>query len=433
MKLAQSSERWGWLLWALGAVTFPAGALLLPHGASPIVLANFLTGAPGLELWGTWALGIAAMFGGMCLLRGAPWRAVVTAQLVAGIFVAALTTATPSTDPYAYVIYGRWQATGVDPWHPPRLRPSDRDATSIKTILHDPPVPSVYGPAFVGFESVLYRLAPNAPFATWIWIHRALMLLAAALVTCLIRGPRIAYWGLNPLVMLEFTVAGHNDALMLALVAVAMRARMPLLAGMVAGAAAMVKLPALAVAVFMRRPLLGVAGAVLVVLALLMAYPRALTVRAVAMQSHLRGNSPVAALEKLLARGHVPHADLIAAALILAAVALIVRASRHGWSRRNGPAAASLVLLALTPYLQSWYLTWPLMCAPWLSRKLRILVLTASGLAWMQDLGTISTVPLHLSTAVFWLPLVGLTLWLYVRPNVVCRATPPRLSRLDTA
>ncbi len=181
----------------------------------------------------------------------------------------------------------------------------------------------------------------------------------------------------------------------------------------------MVKLPALAVVTFVRRPLVAAAGAGVVVLALLLAYLRALTVRALAVQSHLRGNSPVAALENFFARGHVPHADLIAAALILTAVAVVIRASRQGWSRRNGPVAASLVLLALTPYLQSWYLTRPLMCAPWLSRKLRLLVLTAGGLARMQDVGTISTVPLHFSTAVFWLPLIALTLWLYVMPCVL--------------
>lgn len=412
-------RRYGWLSWAIGAALFPVGALLVPHGTSPMTLANFLDGTPGIVLWGVWALGIAAMFFGMCLLRGAPLRQVLTAQLTGGILIAALTTATPSTDPYAYFVYGRWQATGVNPWHPPPLRASDPDATWIATMLHNPPVPSVYGPAFVGFESALYRLAPSAPFATWVWMHRALMLLAAALVTGLVRGPRIAYWGLNPLIMLEFAVAGHNDALMLAFVALAMRVRIPLLAGMLAGVAGMVKLPALVVAVFLRKPVLSAVGAAFIVAALVLAYPHALTSRALAMQTHLRGNSPVAALEKLLIHAHVPHADLIAAALILAAIALVMHWSGHRWSRRNGPAAASLALLAVTPYLQSWYLTWPLMCAPWISRKLRLLVLTAGALAWLQDLGTISKLPLHVSTAGFWLPLIALTLWLYVVPRIV--------------
>lgn len=419
--MSRSAAAWKWTLWAAGAALFPCGALLVPRGASPVGLANFLAGAPGIALWAVWAVGIALMVCAMRMLRGTPLRTVVVAQFLASVAVAALTTTTPSTDPYLYVELGHIQATGGDPWGLPFRAQSPEtvaafyaDATASRSSV--PPMPSSYGPAFVGFEAALSRLEPSASFAAWVYVHRALSLAAAVAISCLIRGPRIAYWGLNPLVIVEFAIAGHNDALMLLLVALAMRVRSSLGAGLLVGIAGMVKIPALATAAFIRRPLLTIAGAGCAVLVLIAAFPRALTATAFAGQAQIRANSLAVGLASLLSRLRCPHADVVSPLLILAAIVLAVRLSGRRWSRRNGPAAASLALLAITPYLQSWYLTWPLFCAPWISRKLRILVVAAAALGWLFDIETISLTPPHFVALAFWLPLLALGLWLYIKP-----------------
>ena len=416
-------RRLAWGAWACGALAFPLGATLVPRDGNAIAIANFLPGARGVEVWLVRALGIALMFAAMLRLRDVPVRAVLVAQLVASVIVAVTTFATPSTDPYGYFMYGRWVATGANPWRPPRVLGDDPVARIARPIVHDPPIRSPYGPAFVGLESMLVRVVPDTSFATWVAIHRALALAAACAISALLRGPRAAFWGLNPLVMLSFAVAGHNDALMLFCIAAAMRARSAVVAGIALGVAATIKLPALASLGVVRRswPVLG--GAVLAAVVVYARFPDALSLSAFVTQVGQDANSPAHALERLFAVRHLPFARPLALAAVVVAIVLLAPRVRRP-SRRNVAPALALVLLAIAPYVQSWYFTWPLLGAAWSSRGLRIVILVASGLAWILDFGTISTVPLHASTATFWIAIAASVLFAY-RPGAARGAASP--------
>jgi hypothetical protein len=308
------------------------------------------------------------------------------------------------------------QAGGYDPWHPPRVDPADEYAVQTRTVLKDPTIAAVYGPAFIAIETALARLVPHASFAAAVWTHRALSLTAACLVTMLLRGPRIALWGLNPLVMISFAVAGHNDALMLLFVAAALRARSAWLAGGAIGIAATIKLPAAGVLFFVSDRPRKIAAALGIAALMFLAFPHALAQTPFVTQSEFQGNSPAGAFLRVLSEHHVRFASIVAPAIASAIVAFIT--FFRGWSvsRRNAAGACAFALLATSVYIQSWYFTWPLFCAAWVSRKLRFLIVAASGLAWMLDFGITTTLPLHLPSFGFWIPLVAIALVLFVVP-----------------
>jgi hypothetical protein len=409
----QQRNVYGWLAWSIGVVAFPVGGLLVPRGSDYLALAIDIPGPLGLVIWAIWGIAFVFMALGMQILRATSLKRVIFAQLAGGIIVAVLTLAVPTQDPYAYALYGRWQATGIDPWNPPPLTGTAPDAALLNAIFSTNPLPSVYGPMFVGLESALYWLAPHGSLSTWALIHRALMLPMAVIVTILVRGPRIAYWALNPLVMFEFAICGHNDALMLAFVAVAMRLPWKWAKGIAIGCAGMIKFPALLVALFWRRwqTLVGLGGT-LIVFRLL--YPGAFSLRPLLSQSTYSVGSPRGMIEKMLGPVHLLHSDIIALVAVVLLTILVLFFCSAGISRRNAAAAGCMALFAVSPVLHSWYLTWPLMCTAWISPKLRMLILAASLLAWTLELGTISPIALHLSSVAFWGPIVALTAYLYL-------------------
>lgn len=137
-----------------------------------------------------------------------------------------LTPATLTTDIFNYAIYGQMPALyGANPYtHTPAEFPQSTLYYLIPEYWHD--APSVYGPSWVLIsvgvaaafqgrplidELLMYRLIANLA-------HFANVALVAWIATRLRRGSgpaAAAAYGWNPAALLEFSLNGHNDVLML--------------------------------------------------------------------------------------------------------------------------------------------------------------------------------------------------------------------------
>ena len=130
-----------------------------------------------------------------------------------------------SRDVYSYWAYGRISAVhNADPYLvAPGAFPADPATRSVATgWRHER---DVYGPAFAALSDGLARVTGTSAAAAAL-AYRAL---AAAAVLALVAlaaaraGPfAAAFIGWNPLLALQFAGGGHNDALMMALVAAAL-------------------------------------------------------------------------------------------------------------------------------------------------------------------------------------------------------------------
>ena len=157
-------------------------------------------------------------------------------------------------DPYSYAAQGKMVLVGLNPYHygtvalghGPFLR-------AVSPIWRHTPVP--YGPLFVGLEGLVVRWLGTLEAAAY--GMRALAVIGVALMavyvprlaTRLGADPVYALWlgVLNPLVLLHFVSGGHNEALMLGLLAmglvVALEGR-PNVGLVLCALAVMVKAPA---------------------------------------------------------------------------------------------------------------------------------------------------------------------------------------------
>ena len=157
-------------------------------------------------------------------------------------------------DPYSYAAQGKMVVVGLNPYHHgtfalgqgPFLR-------AVSPIWRHTPVP--YGPLFVGLEGLVVRWLGTLEAAAY--GMRALAVVGVALMAVYVprlasrfgADPGYALWlgVLNPLVLLHFVSGGHNEALMIGLLAmglvVALEGR-PNLGLVVCALAVMVKAPA---------------------------------------------------------------------------------------------------------------------------------------------------------------------------------------------
>ncbi len=189
-------------------------------------------------------------------------RWTLPAILVVGLLARLLVAAAPplmSTDLYRYVWDGRVQQAGINPY---RYRPADpalaflRDpatgpASIFPNINRPETAHTIYPPAAQGLFALIGATASS------IWTIKAAMLAFDMVTTAagllLLRAARlppaqILVWAWNPLVIWEFSGAGHIDAAAIALSALALlaaaRAR-PAWAGAALGVAVLFKfLPA---------------------------------------------------------------------------------------------------------------------------------------------------------------------------------------------
>jgi hypothetical protein len=250
----RESSLGAWLIWTAGVLLIPLTALLVPRGVGPYAIVDKLGGYTGMMIWAGWGIGIALMFFGMIRLRSISVRTAVAAQLCASAVIALLTVALASSDVYSYIVDGESAMHG---WGNGVIPVTD-DSTCVAVAIWGNPVgPTPYGAAFILFERTLLALVPHTATQALVLVHRFVAAFAAIGVTLLIRGPRVALWAINPFVLFEFPLNGHNDVLMLFLIAASMRIRQSLLSGFMVGLAGMVKVVALGALAFRRRGFLA--------------------------------------------------------------------------------------------------------------------------------------------------------------------------------
>ena len=301
-----------------------------------------------------------------------------------------------STDAWTYWGYG-WIAAegGGNPYvDPPSAFPESPAAAYLGAAWRD--TTTVYGPAFTLLSEPVARLAGSSPdAAAWIFkgLAAAAVLVATVAVARTARRPALAaaLVGWNPVLAVHAAGGGHNDALVGALVAlaVALGARhRASLGGAVWALAALVKwvplvffaLAALAARSRSRRAgLAGFAAAAAVVVGVAtwrygLDWLGALEPLA---DNTVRRTSY--ALPSRLEQLGAPEGAALALALgaLAAGLLWLVRDALRG---RAHLGRAACLVLATSPYLAVWYLAWAVpLAAPEEDRlaRLGVLALTA--------------------------------------------------------
>jgi hypothetical protein len=400
-----------WALWWFGVLLVPLAGIVMVaakgHCAgfwpTDIVTHQRCVGlVPGI-VWAMWLAAFAAMTIGMLGLERASLRAVAIAQLFAGLAFAATPTM-PTADAYQYHVYGDASRTW-SPWQPSRLVP-DRESTATGLrIWGNPPQPSPYGPLFVLYERGLLAAFPALGADQLIYVERSVDVFALLAMTLLLRGPRIAWWALHPLVLFEFAVAAHCDVLMLLLLAISIRSRSAILAGVAIGASGMIKLVGLGASAFRIGALPSALVTVAVFLAL---FPAAATLAPQQAATIGFGGSPALLAATLLKAMHVPGAEAIARWSVVLAGVITVCALRV--QRRDVPVHATLLLIGCSTWIVPWYLTWVVFAARFAHRRAAIAAYCiASGSLVLESVNQVSP-HTELAAAVVFLLLAGLSL-----------------------
>jgi hypothetical protein len=293
--------------------------------------------------------------------RGAPFTqvfvlacAIQLAPLAGPVFL--------SSDAWTYWSYARLH----DPYHD---TPSD-DRVAARyagtRYLHDT---SAYGPAF-SLVSRPVGLTASASFAAWLFrASAALCVLATTWLVARRRAFAAALVGWNPLVAMHFAGGGHNDALMMALVAAALalsERRRIQAAGAAWALAVLIKwvplllLPLRALEARSTGRRVGHLGFAVTFVA-------TLGLATVLWQFHwLHAVTPLAHDAQRETHYALPHRFGVPGWTFLAAYAVayawLLREAARGRARLG--LAFALLLLAL-PYLIGWYVIWPLALAAW--------------------------------------------------------------------
>ena len=328
-------------------VAVPPGGLVSGHDRLFLLLlaGAFLAYLAGLALLRRGGR-LASVFAIACVVQLAP--------LAAPLLV--------STDAWTYWSYARVH----DPY---RDVPAD-DPVAARyaglAYLHDT---SAYGPAF----SIVSRpvgLTENATVAAYAFrVAAALAVLLAAALVARRRAFGAALVGWNPLVAVHFAGGGHNDALMMALVAVALalsqRGRLQA-AGAAWSLAILVKWAALVLlplraleARATKRPVDHAGFAVATV--------ATLAVATLLWRLHwLHALVPLSRDASRETSYAVPHRLHLPTWLFVTGYALaylwLLREAMRGRARLG--LALALLLVAL-PYLIAWYVLWPLTLCAW--------------------------------------------------------------------
>lgn len=194
---------------------------------------------------------------------------------------------TLSIDGYFYTVFARlYGVYGIDPYVlAAPIRVSDPVLLQDFSLLNNPPFPDPYGPGFTLLAGLIGKLESGASLWTQLWTWRviavgACLFIAAALARILKQAApqdrvrRVAIFAFHPLTLYESGVGGHNDFLMIAAAiwSFALVDELPLIAGLLLGAAISIKYFAAVLVPFVvlraaRKSVL--AGALIVVLAAL--------------------------------------------------------------------------------------------------------------------------------------------------------------------
>jgi hypothetical protein len=322
--------------------------------------------------------------------------------VVAGVWALPLLIAPPlfSGDLYAYLGQGNLVVNHIDPYSvgPGGFEPASKWSVNVDPVWRFAPAP--YGPFWLWISASVVRLSQGHLVAAILGIRLVAvigLLMVAWALPRLARmhgvAPQRALWlGLaNPLLLIHGVGGGHNDTLMVGLLAVGLVAagrnpswRRLVLATLLVVAAALIKLPAIAALGFLPMALptwrqrlraaaviapTAAAGAVLVTLATGLGWGWLDNLDA--GSARLSIFSPVTGLGvglgKLLQDIGLVATPLVVTRLVLAggvalaggiALLLLLRSPRLGPQRALGLTLVAVV--ALAPTVQPWYLVWGL-------------------------------------------------------------------------
>jgi membrane-bound metal-dependent hydrolase YbcI (DUF457 family) len=326
-------------------------------------------------------LGIAWLVAVVCASRtpaAIVWGAVATTHVVL-----LLGPPLSLTDAFNYLHYGRMPATyGVNPYAAPPLTVRQDPAYHFSNWHH---LPSPYGPLLTLLTEALAPL----PLATAYWVWKAIVLVAALATLALVafaarrlgRSPQaaVALVGLNPLVLVYGVGGAHNDPLVLlcgvaavALAIVGWKASAPwwdagagvcavLAAGLKPSAALLV--PVVVLACRRRLPALGGAGGAGALVLAVVALVYGGHLPATGIQDGLVGPLSVPnVLAALTGHGGLTPGGRTIAHVVLALAAVGATAA-VAWRRAWLPGAAGFVMLASVLTLgwtMPWYVWWVL-------------------------------------------------------------------------
>lgn len=374
----------------MDATTCDAGVLL------PIPVVNCNPGGWWMvaDIWG---MAIALAVAGYGLSRAIARRVTGGGRLLLGIqaLLGLGLTFLPfalSVDPYLYVTYGRLLGLhNINPYLLAGPIPAGDDAILRQcfTAVFNPPYPDPYGRLWTLGAAELSRLESGLALGAQVWTYRLCAVAAALAVSAgLLRILRerseaerllgVGLFAFNPLTMFESAVGGHNDFLMLASAVwgFALAEEMPLVAGLLVGAAISVKFVALAIVPFAAiaagrddwRKGVGLALVALGTGAL--SFPalwsQSAGAHALAAQGSVYGMSPLwlvgLILEAVKAPAMLPSVALTVQAL--AALIIVVSAVRYALRRSHSELWRSVAALMLAlPLIHPWYGAWLLPAA----------------------------------------------------------------------
>lgn len=324
-------------------------------------------------------------------LRGRAAHALLAGGVLLGVI---LLPAHPtySSDVFHYAATARVAFTyGANPLTtPPDTYPDD----PLMRLSGWASLPSPYGPLWTWLSAVPYWASGGATDATRITLAFKVLALAGVVIAAAGIGSAaerlhagtaaaaVVTFAWNPVVLIQFAADGHNDAIMLAIMAwsvVALlygRLTLTLTGGFLAAAlkaAAIIALVAFAVRLVIERryaTLLvgGAAGAMLLVFAFAPLWEGAETLRTSRDESSYFTNSPASLVLRLASAGGMGGRGELAISLAtrLMLVALLVYlVFSAGASRERLIVATGIVYLfaagLLSTWFQPWYLTWPLL------------------------------------------------------------------------
>lgn len=370
---------------ALGAIVMALLAPIENHIAVFLVL---------LALWTvvTWQLWLRLKLRGAFDAEHPSTAAVVLAVAVFLRVPLVLVAPTPSSDAYRYSWEGRVANAGFDPY---LLPPSSPQLSHLRTAqdgrINNQGLTAIYPPLALA----AFRVA--AVFSSDARAQKAFFslcdLLACALLMRLLRRRNLsAVWAVvyawHPLVLVEFSAAGHLDSLMI----------LGLLAGLdfwesgprglgatVWAAAALVKVAPIILLpwLFLRRPRYAALFLAVICVGLIPAVPGLAAALHAAPESGIaafasewQANSSLYAVLWLFVKSESARRFILVAA---------VGAFSLPWARRCGEAAARylcgmiLAILLSSPVVQPWYVLWALPFA--------LLAPSPTALAWSWIVG----------------------------------------------
>jgi hypothetical protein len=286
-------------------------------------------------------------------------------QLALGLALIALVQRLPSSDVYAYRFYGEIVLHGGNPFViGSQLGATQRPAAAAMVALYgNPPIGSAYGPVFLAVQAAIAALlGATAPLRTGAAVQRSLALAAFAATTLMVPRRRRALWALNPFLLFEFALGGHNDAMMLALLALGLRARSAGFGGLAIAAASGVKAVAFVAALVLPRA--GVVAAAVCGVAAVVVLSTAQNL----------------VLPLVLQGGRL--GPVWTAVRVLAGIAIVVVLARMRWRRSERGLALAIALVALVPVTHPWYGSWFAFAALWAGRRRLRLALALQAALW---------------------------------------------------